>query len=248
MAQQPPIYPNMAVAPHGIISMHLAAHYHNNLLWPVIWYYPNRNLHIDCITFEVNRLNTTNTYVSPTNPIVQTMNSPAYKLNYQAPNNRLTALNSPDVPDYLNVAVRGNFTHSYPFSSSRAHNTYGISTVDVDYLWANKHGIQALEVSTFYMPMVNERRAIELVQHFIDKRAAILGAHQFALLANAAQNVFNANMKMAFVNTVGRTTKILPNSNVIWFELNQQQAQRMHNGQLPLHMTFEPLQTFLRRL
>lgn len=249
MAQQPPIYPNMAVAPHGAISVYLGTRYQNNLLWPVIWYRANNNLQIESITFETNARNTTNTYVTAANPIIQAINTPTYRMDYQPPNNRIAILNALQTPNYLNAAVSPNFSDSYQFSSSFVHNTYGISTVDVDYLWQNNQGIQALEVSTFYMPMYDRQRAIQLVQHFINQRAARPGAHQFALLSSAAQNIFNANMRMVFVNTAGRnTTQLLPNSNVIWFDLNQQQAQRMHNGQLPLNMTFEPLQAFLTRL
>ncbi|MEK4730034.1 hypothetical protein [Paenibacillus sp. FSL L8-0641] len=248
MAQQPPIYPSMAVAPHGVISMHLSTYYPNNLLWPVIWYKANSYLQIDSITFEVNAKNTTNIYVSTDNPIIQEINSPTFRLDYQPANNRLSILNEFQPPNYLNSAIGPSFEKSLDFSTSRLHNTYGISTVDVDYLWANNHGVQALEVSTFFSEMYNRDRAIKLVQDFITKRASRPGAHQFALLAKAAQNVFSANMRMVFVNTVGRSTTILPNSNVIWFDLNQLQAQRMHNNQLPLNMIFEPLQTFLTRL
>jgi hypothetical protein len=223
---------------------------YGNLFWPIIWYKgQNNGLSVECVTFEVNKNNTMNTNVYKNSSIVQETNcSYVYKTNYKnPPKDRIEILGFHSIPLYIQESIRGNYNTSHDYITS-TNSTKGIYTIDIDYLWQTQLGNEALEVSTFYKTMDSKQTAEYLVKKFVEKRASKPGAHQFYLLAKVAKHIFNARLRMVFVQTERETSIIVPDSNVIWFELDENQAKKIHTGNMPDNLKFEPLEVFLDKL
>lgn len=237
--QPRPNYPSMTVVPHGVISRHLLDQYADSVCWPVIWY-DQRTLEPQAITFEVNAQNIVNKTVSAQSPVFQTFNLPAFKIDYLRAGHPIVPLTSNVVPSYLRDAATG-FSRTYDYITSRSGH---IKTIDIDYLWWRDRNV-GLEVSTFYKPMFSREEAMRLVGYFVEKRAArSTQSHQFKVLARTAQ-LLETEMKMVFVNTSGRSEVVIADGNSLWFPLDAEQAERLHQGLLPNRVEFGTLQAFL---
>ncbi len=243
MTQPGPRYPNMSIATHRVIVSKLVEKYGHEVCWPVIWYDP-ANLRINAVTFEVNKLNQLNQNLIPGSKVISQVNLDIFKINYLTDPHVISILKGTQVPDYIQEAGSALYSQSYDYITSVKD---GFNTIDIDYLWHSNGSNEALEVSTFFVSMDNKPKADYLVGKFVENRAARAGAHQFRLLVKAA-SAFGARMKMVFVNTIGRTNEIRAEGNAFWFPLDFEQADRLHNGQMPNRENFGTLKEFLADL
>lgn len=249
MSQSGPKYPEMATD-HPEITSFLKFTYGDNLVWPVLWYY-RKNLNIDSVSFEVNNKNNTNSKISSDHSIIQKMiKNHVYYYNFSSTPRYVESLKKSEISDYAEIVVK-ECESSYEYISNNHLNTKNISTIDIDYLWMNSHQeIIGLEVTTLRVDMKNKKIAVKLLSAIIEKRFSRPGAHHLSLISKAAKEIFGAKLLFVCVNNIKDTSNILPNSNVVWFELDELQASNIHKGIIPDEnvINFDSFQNFLKIL
>ncbi|TBX54825.1 hypothetical protein E0M27_18690 [Bacillus mycoides] len=236
---------------HGKLSDFINKKYQNSLVWPIIWYRKSTKeieIEIESITFEVNKYNSNNTNINEKHCIVKSMeNIPTYKTDYTIDKElfRIQNLKNISIPEYIKESMDHNYEVSHQYVTSVLMKP-PIYTIDVDYLWETASGVEALEVSTFYSKISSKKTGEYLISKFIEHRASKKNAHQFKLLAKACSQIFKARLRMVFFQTEKETSNIVQGSNVVWFELDLKQAERIHNGELPDNICFQPIKEFLK--
>lgn len=249
MVQSGPKYPAKADG-HPEITNYLKKKYGDNLVWPILWHYRN-NLTIHSVGYEVNEKNNTNLYINSNHSIIKEMNNDyVYTYDFTSEPKKLNPLKNKYIFKYPQKAIN-ECMNSYEYVSNNSLNTTGISTIDIDYLWMDNEGkVKGLEVTTLFMPMYSKERAIELLKSIIEKRFSKRGAYHLDLITKAAEEIFNAKLIFVCVNNEVGKNNVLQDSNVLWFELDSQQAREIHEGIIPENtkLVFEDFESFLSKL
>jgi len=246
MAQPEPIYPEMSVKQHSVVFDEIAKKYPKELCWPLLWYNPT-TFDIYSVSFEINNLNNINLRVMHDWNVIQKIDASVCKMDYLKNPHELILLRGDSIPDFIKESVSKEYNKSYDYITGKSAKD-NINTIDIDYFWDKDGKSFGLEVSTFYKKMFDKSEAERLISHFVKKRASVSNAHQFHILARAS-SILHASFSMIFVNTEEKyTTKIVEDGNAFWFPMDEQQAKRIHSGNMPDRTNFGPLNEFFENL
>ena len=228
-------HPNMARGHHTIIFDELYSRYTTNLVWPILWYHNGTLLFI---TFEVNENNNTNSTITSTHPILDYLPNEieVYKVDYTN-GNIITPFRETTNLDIVRSSARPQFRNSHEYVTSPFVN---YNTIDIDYLWISDGNVKGLEITTLFVPMISKEKALNLLNGIIMKRKGLP-----LQLSNLERNPFNATMNMAIINNYKGTTNLIPDSNVLLFDLNRSNVDIIRNRQLPMDISFIEMEEFL---
>ena len=243
MAQQNYKYMTMAKGKHQKIYTQLKEKYDNNMIWPILWHY---NDILEFVTFEINEDDNTNEDIDEYSEILECLldNIPAYKVDYRLDENRITLLKGNSINLIVQASANIEFNSSHEYITSEC-NVNNYKTIDIDYLWVKDGQAFGMEVSTFYMIMDSLQRAKYLLKQSIEKRATL-----FRQLNNLLRNPFNARMLMAYFNQDKSQggTAILENSNVIAFEINNENVALIKEKKLPYRIYYNSMEDLFSKL
>jgi len=124
------------------------------------------------------------------------------------------------------------------------------STVDLDYVWAQRSGWKGMELTTFWVEFVNRTRAEELIRklHRRPSWQGPEGPHGLRKIVEASGDL-GIDLFMACVNTVGRVSnQYKTDGNVYWFPLSHDQIDRLVARRLPADANFDSFSAFLQWL
>ena len=216
--QQGPIYP-MKADSHIEIQNHLELHYGSSNIWPVIWHdispVTSKKYELRFVTFEVNNKSILNSKLFQNSLVLNSFNfqMPFYYLDFINPTNSRSISNN-QIPQFLYNSLP-YVESSYELITNHNYNREKLSTIDLDYLWISKSGeIRALEVTTFYKNLHSYEEAKRLFSFAIQKRFSRNNAYHLNLISDVANNIFNAKIYFAYVNTIQNSNNITPSINV----------------------------------
>ncbi|MDA5561787.1 hypothetical protein PJK55_13685 [Exiguobacterium sp. MMG028] len=243
---------------HNKIHEFLEGKYANSYVWPVIWHNVIKEeelaYQIEYVTFEVHKDSNLNQKLSDIQFTLNPINEEdpkVFYLNFLTPaKSKILSSDNKHFPTFFVNALQ-HTKNTLEIVSNEKYNTDQIATIDIDYLWESETGeMKALEVTTFRKNLSSLSEAKRLLQFAIDKRFSKPNAYQLDFLSYVSNKIFNAKIYFVCVNTLNSTNEILPQSNVLWFELTSEVAQNMHNGKLPedSHLKFCSIEEFLSEL
>lgn len=246
MPQPPANYPGMTTVQCPELLEYLTNRYgRENVRWPVIFYQAG-NMQPLWLTFEVNQRNTTN--AGMTGRFFEQGALPEYFIDYTSSPRQVIPLTSqpwPDPPGSAIIAPR----HSSSYNYIESRDNRSLNTIDIDYVWKQANGQHfMLELSTFWVRMVNVEKAVWLVQQAIKKRFAAAQAHHLRILARVAR-LQGITLSLVFVNVVDKgSNEIFTAGNVFVIPLSEEIADSIHRGEFPARYQFLPWSTWMASL